>query len=449
MFIRIRTGKGYTIEAAIPIGALGITNPWDSKKMIMDAVLNEGGMPGRGQYGWTTTTEAAKKSRGLWGFATLEPTLAPQMEISVNTSVAANNRVTVTGQTYNVQTRDVTILLLDPNGNTAYIDQQPSDAQGRYAFTFPINSDVFEAGLYTVIVGGDGVKRTNTTTFTYTPSPDIPGTVKATLTADRITVKKNSEVTVQVGLVDASNVSAEDITISYNPQILSYVNNTAAAVGMDSVIMDTDLNQAAGTIRFILANMGPDHTITGNAPVLTLNFMAVTAEGTGTIQVSRASVADPQGNKQEVNTSDAILNIETQPDHLDLVDLIADVRDIYDLAVVGIENGKYPNKAKGALLVAILSAEAVANNSSATADQLAQAITNLNAAVSKFQQLRITSTTGDFGAPGYDISEIGIFAGFYGVKSDDYRWNPNYDLDGDGEIGMYELSLVAKRFQFN
>lgn len=159
--------KGYTIEASIPLGVLGIANPWDSKAVIMNSVLNDGAMPKRGQYGWTTTDEASKTNRSLWGLAALEPVSSPPLEITVQAAVAEGSRlVTVTGQTYNVQAKDVTLLVYDPNGAIAYIDQAHSNGQGVYTFTFLLNSDLFGNGLYTVLAGGDGVARPNKAFFT-------------------------------------------------------------------------------------------------------------------------------------------------------------------------------------------------------------------------------------------------------------------------------------------
>ncbi|MBW7452968.1 S-layer homology domain-containing protein, partial [Paenibacillus sepulcri] len=171
-------GKGYTIEAAIPLSVLGIANSWDSKKVIMNPVLNDGGYDKRGQWGWTTNDEASKKSRGQWGLAALEPADAPQVEISANASVEINtNVVTVAGQTANVQSRDVTILVTDANENIAYIDQTLSDAQGNYSFTFPVNSDAFGAGIYTATVGGEGIVRTNAAAFTLAADTAAPAEV--------------------------------------------------------------------------------------------------------------------------------------------------------------------------------------------------------------------------------------------------------------------------------
>jgi len=176
--VRDADGKGYTIEAAVPLNTLGITDPWNGKSIIMNSVLNEGDSLGRGQWGWTTQTEANKKSRSLWGLAHLEPVGPPPVEVTVNAAVEAGTNVaTVSGKTANVQAKDVTIVVTDPSGDIAYIDQATSDAEGDYAFTFPINGELFESGDYTVTVGGDGVLRTNSATFSLAADTAAPSEV--------------------------------------------------------------------------------------------------------------------------------------------------------------------------------------------------------------------------------------------------------------------------------
>ncbi|MBO7748123.1 S-layer homology domain-containing protein [Paenibacillus sp. MWE-103] len=171
--------KGYTLEAAIPLGELGLTEPWDGKQMLMNAVLNDGGSSGRGQWGWTTTGETKKKFRSQWGLASLEPGTAPAQNITADVSVSDANMVTVTGQTQGVAGKDVTLLVTGPGGtgSPVYVDQTTSDAQGRYSFRFPMTSASVagaDAGIYTATVGGEGVARPASVTFDFTPGSPAP-----------------------------------------------------------------------------------------------------------------------------------------------------------------------------------------------------------------------------------------------------------------------------------
>ncbi|MDF2925499.1 MAG: agarase [Paenibacillaceae bacterium] len=441
-------GKGYTIEAAVPLSALGIAEPWNNRQVIMNAVLNDGGFSKRGQWGWTTNGEPTKKARSLWGLAAFQSMNPPQEEISVNVAIENDtNLITVSGQTYGLQQRDVTVVVGDADGKLVHIDQAASDAQGHYSFTFPINDDVFTSGMYTATVGGDGIRHTNATSFVYTAAQVEPHTLAVTLTAGSMNVELGSDVTIFVGLTNASQVSAEDITLSYDPQIFAYKAGSAAAIGAHSEIIDSYADTNAGTIRVMLANLGLEHAFTGDGNILSLGFTAVHASGTGSFRVEQVTVADAQGSKQAGNTAGAVAHVSTQSDYTELDALIENVQGLYDQAVVGYLIGNYPQKAKAALGAAIAGAQTVADNASATNEQLEQAVAGLYAAALRFQSFVITSTTGDFGDPGYDVTEIAIIAGHYGVTSGHVRWNPDYDLDGDGEIGLYELSFIAKQLE--
>jgi hypothetical protein len=62
----------------------------------------------------------------------------------------------------------------------------------------------------------------------------------------------------------------------------------------------------------------------------------------------------------------------------------------------------------------------------------------------------ITASTGDLnGSGGIDIGDIGIVAGHYGLRVGDARWEDSFDLDGDGEIGLYELAFVVQKLRAN
>ena len=155
-------GLGYTMEASIPLNLMGITEPWNNREIIFNAVLNEGGSAGRGQWGWVTNDEAAKKSRGLWGLVSFEPADAPATEITAEAAYnAVSSVVTITGRAAEVRSKDITVLVRDSAGNIIYADQKQSDAAGNATFTYKSGA----AGSYTVNVGGEGIERSNSTSF--------------------------------------------------------------------------------------------------------------------------------------------------------------------------------------------------------------------------------------------------------------------------------------------
>jgi Carbohydrate family 9 binding domain-like len=166
-------GKGYTIEAAVPLDILGISSPWEGRQMILSAVLNNGEYEKRGQWGWTTNGEGDKKKRGLWGLATFETAPAPRDEVTVDVSVNGDTgEVAISGKSENVQSKYVTVLVRNPEGNICYIDQIMSDAEGNYAFAFTVNTVIGGSGTYTVTVGGEEIYRTKSSIFNFTHNPE-------------------------------------------------------------------------------------------------------------------------------------------------------------------------------------------------------------------------------------------------------------------------------------
>ncbi|MBO9607114.1 MAG: hypothetical protein J7639_14235 [Paenibacillaceae bacterium] len=162
-------GKGYVMEAAIPLAALGFERPWEGAPLILNAVLSDGGYASRGQWGWTTTGEASKKSRGLWGNAAFELTSAPAADLAVTASVNnATQLVTVTGQTYGATQAFVGMTVTNPQGVVTHIDQTESDGSGHFTFQYTLHGDASANGTYTVSVGGEGVVLPQTATFTFT-----------------------------------------------------------------------------------------------------------------------------------------------------------------------------------------------------------------------------------------------------------------------------------------
>ncbi|MGG1514096.1 sugar-binding protein [Paenibacillus oryzisoli] len=164
--VRDTDGKGYTMEAAVPLYALGIANPWSGKALILNAVLSDGGYASRGQWGWTTNGEAAKKARGQWGSVSFETSTAPAAEMTLSASYNASTHVvTVTGHTLSVNNSFVTLTVKNPAGAVNYLAQTVSNGSGNFTFSYSLSGSGAANGTYTVKVGGAGIQVPQTTTF--------------------------------------------------------------------------------------------------------------------------------------------------------------------------------------------------------------------------------------------------------------------------------------------
>lgn len=83
----------------------------------------------------------------------------------VNANVL-ENCVTVSGCLYTGEEKAVTILVRDPFGEIIYIDQDETDAESTYSFTFLLPPSASN-GNYMVFVGGEGIDTPYTTSFTF------------------------------------------------------------------------------------------------------------------------------------------------------------------------------------------------------------------------------------------------------------------------------------------
>lgn len=247
-------------------------------------------------------------------------------------------------------------------------------------------------------------------------------------------------------LAGVQEISAQDITISYDKDKFEFTG--AEAIPEETWVQHTVNNPEAGTVRFLIVSAGAQNAISGSADILKLDF-APKAQGIGDIAITRAALGAGSGEVYDAAVSGVSVEVEAQGiDKSELEAAIANAQTIYDDAVEGNAVGQYPTGAKGRLGTAIAAAVAVVDDPEATEAQVAQAAADLNEAVRVFQSLVITSSTGELNSiPGFDVGDLAIIAANYGMKAGDPGWDSvkNADIDGDGEIGLYELAFIAMR----
>jgi hypothetical protein len=162
-------GKGYVMEASIPLESIGFLRPWEGRELILNAVLSDGNYASRGQWGWTTVGEPTKKARGQWGTARFETAAAPAAQISVTASVDnATQLVTITGTVNEPGVRQMSLLVKDPSGAVDHVDQAATAADGSFTFQYTLNRDASGNGTYAVLVGGQGIVLPHEASFTFT-----------------------------------------------------------------------------------------------------------------------------------------------------------------------------------------------------------------------------------------------------------------------------------------
>jgi len=280
---------------------------------------------------------------------------------------------------------------------------------------------------------------------------DISGLVQeplVNLSADDI-VQPGSTFTVAVSLDNLEQgVFAEDITLSYDPNVFEYVSTQGANENIHIV------REAAGngTIRIIAANIGG---VTGEStPVLNVLFkvMSGVQGASEEIAVTDAKLGvAPEGTVITPHLTSKTIRVASEGPTVDkraLGALISAVHAIYDAAVEGMENGQYPAAAKAALLAAINAAKAVYDDNDATQSEVDNARNALQEAKEIFEASIITESTGDLNKDGaIDIGDLAIAAFYYGKTSESEDWEDAKaaDVNCDGIIGIEDLAFIAMR----
>ncbi|WP_146767236.1 DNRLRE domain-containing protein [Paenibacillus sp. YN15] len=234
-------GKGYTMEAAIPLETLGFIKPWQNggTKAIMNVVLSDGGFGGRGHWGWTTNGEQTKKSRGLWGKVAFEAAPDPADEIEATANVDSGTQaVTITGRTLHVQNKFVAMLVRDPSGNVSTFEQVRSDGNGYFTFHYQPDGSGAGSGVYSVLIGGEGISVPKETSFSLTDEEEETG---------------NGFTIGQVQFTDFSGAAVTELTgsgfIMANITVTNDLNEPAQASMIVALYNANNTLQRIGTVE--------------------------------------------------------------------------------------------------------------------------------------------------------------------------------------------------------
>ncbi|UJF34904.1 discoidin domain-containing protein [Paenibacillus hexagrammi] len=257
-------------------------------------------------------------------------------------------------------------------------------------------------------------------------------------------VTSNQSFDVTLGLNGmVTPIYAQDVTIEFDPGLLEFVS----AESLLENLFIVDKKVEAGKVRLITANVG-GQSLNGN--LITLHMKAKSPEeSTSTaISLTKLLTADAQGTEQNIDGTSFTVQVKAVVDMSALNALIADAQAKHDAAVEGSSAGQYPAGSKQALQTAIDAAQAVADNSDATKEQVAQAITDLNAALQTFKDSVITRTPGDTNNDGtFSIGDLAIVAAAYGKTSNDQDWEHymKADMNQDNQVDLFDLTYVAQK----
>ncbi|MFD0616256.1 beta-N-acetylglucosaminidase domain-containing protein [Paenibacillus sp. GCM10027629] len=279
-------------------------------------------------------------------------------------------------------------------------------------------------------------------------STAIPKEPTAVLGGDD-TVQGDREFKLQLGVENVTqSVYAQDLGMNYDANVMEFVSAKSLEDGVNLLQTGKD---TPGKLRFILASEGPGHAITGDKQLLELTFKAkkVSQMTEGTISISNATLADHVGAESNIAVSSLAIQVNPAPsDKTELNNLIRTAQAAYDAAVEGTQIGQYPAGSKAKLLTAIKAAQAVANNASATVDQVAAAIQALQQALDTFKASVITTKPGDVNGDGkVSIGDLAMVAAHYGKTSSSPDWAQvkKMDINGDNVIDIKDLAAIASK----
>jgi hypothetical protein len=108
------------------------------------------------------------------------------------------------------------------------------------------------------------------------------------------TVQGLEEFTLDVKLKNASDIYAEDLTVTYDTTLFELVSSNVGSAGLAFYNKD---ETTAGQLRYIVASQGEEYGINTDTAILKLTFKAKNVAGTGTFGISSGLVADSVGNE--------------------------------------------------------------------------------------------------------------------------------------------------------
>jgi len=205
------------------------------------------------------------------------------------------------------------------------------------------NATINESGLLTAMSNGTvTVKATakDDSGVVGTKAVVISGQTKpsSSITLDGAgIVKAGSMFTVKLGVSSVANsVYASDITLNYNTDLFEFKQVSSATDGIELVEYTDD---GKGSIRMVLASIGNENQSKQELPLVNIVFKAKgSPNSTGKISVSKAIMADGEGNETEATSAELAVSIEgTESDG----DLNHDGKfSIGDLAIIASHYGK-------------------------------------------------------------------------------------------------------------
>ena len=217
-------------------------------------------------------------------------------------------------------------------------------------------------------------------------------------------VEPASDFIVGISLNNATDVFAEDITLTYDADVFEYVS--AVSANSNIMIVEED-STVAGKVRLIAVNIGGVSGESSELMNLTFKAKAGVQNTTVSIAVTKANLGTaPEGTviEAELSSKTITIGVVTEVDKDQLIAAINSAEALYASAEVGSQPGQYPQSAKNAFRAAIDAAIAVRDNTSATQEEVDTALEAILDAIDVFKDAEIPAEEVDKAALAAAIS---------------------------------------------
>jgi len=273
-----RLGNGTNADSSIPVKVKGSMSIVDIDANAASVALQSDGTvwaAGPNHYGQLGNGSSTSSNVFVQtqGFGTVSLTANSSTPSTMELTYGANVSVAKF-----VVKRGTTVLSCPPTGTNLSCQDQGLTPGTSYTYTveaYDANNNLIDSQFATVTAGGSTV-------------PIVK------VLAGSTTVPAGSTMTAQVVVDHAVNLYAEDVAVSYDPALFTFVSATPANEGLKIYHQS---EETSGTVRLVVASQGAQYGLHDTATVLNLNFTAKDVAGKGNITVSKGLVANALGEE--------------------------------------------------------------------------------------------------------------------------------------------------------
>jgi hypothetical protein len=242
------------------------------------------------------------------------------------------------------------------------------------------------------------------------------------------------------------NVYGQDVSVTFDNTMVDFIS----AESLKNELKILSVKNTENKTRMIISSIGQKSDLTNGLIKLHFKAKTFTQQTSTSITLETVKVSDDNGNEFQVNGSNLVVVIGSADKTL-LNNTIAVALSVYGAATEGNTAGNYPFGSKAILKAVIDKSKIVSTNDNAIQSQVDLAKSELETAISIFQNSIITSIpTAPIGDLNNDsvisIGDVGIMSSECGKSTASSDWNlvKAADLNHDGKIDIEDLILLAK-----